>query len=269
VGFVRAQGRPAGTAELDPDAADSVPAYASGIHIRQPEAILAKARAEGYRAFKVKVGFDLPDDIAGIRSLAVGGGGERLFADANHAWGLAEAIRIAKGGADTGLGWIEEPLAADAPESEWRSLADASAIPLAGGENISGLDAFAEVIERGTLAVIQPDLAKWGGFSGCLPVARRALAAGRLFCPHYLGGGIGLLASAHLLAAAGGAGLLEVDANENPTRQAIWSPTLEAGRLSLGTGAGLGMERLPDSLLQLTEHYREVTGGDPAHAGSQ
>jgi hypothetical protein len=44
---------------------------------------------------------------------------------------------------------------------------------------------------------------------------------------------------------------------------------LEAGRLSLGTGAGLGVERLPDSLLQLTEHYREVTGGDPAHAGSQ
>jgi L-alanine-DL-glutamate epimerase-like enolase superfamily enzyme len=255
---------------LDPGAADSVPAYASGIHIRQAGTMLAKARAKGYRAFKVKVGFDLADDTARIRSLAAGlGGGERLFADANQAWSLAEAIRFATGVADTGLGWIEEPLAANAPESELRSLAEASAIPLAGGENISGLDAFAEIIERGTLAVIQPDLAKWGGFSGCFPVARHALAAGRHFCPHYLGGGLGLLASAHLLAAAGGTGLLEVDANENPTRQEIWSPKLEAGRLSLGAGAGLGMEQLPGSILQLTEYYREVPGRDSASAGSR
>jgi L-alanine-DL-glutamate epimerase-like enolase superfamily enzyme len=254
---------------LSPDAADSVPAYASGIHIRRAEDMLTKARAEGYLAFKVKVGFDLPDDIARTCQLAAGlRGGERLFADANQAWTLTEAIRFAKGVVDTGLGWIEEPLAADAPPDEWRSLADASPIPLAAGENIAGLDAFAEVVESAFLAIIQPDLAKWGGFSGCFQVARAALAAGRLFCPHYLGGGIGLLASAHLLAAAGGAGLLEIDVNDNPTRQEIWNPVLEAGRIPLGTSVGLGTERLPDRLLQLTEYYREVTASGPTHTGS-
>ena len=45
---------------------------------------------------------------------------------------------------------------------------------------------------------------------------------GKTFCPHYLGGGIGLLASAHLLAAVGGDGWVEVDANDNPLRDALW-----------------------------------------------
>ena len=46
----------------------------------------------------------------------------------------------------------------------------------------------------------------------------RIMKSGKTFCPHYLGGGIGLLASAHLLAGVGGDGLLEVDANDNPLR---------------------------------------------------
>ena len=74
------------------------------------------------------------------------------------------------------------------------------------------------------MAVVQPDVAKWGGISGCLPVARRVVAARRRYCPHYLGGGIGLLASAHLLAAVGGDGLLEVDCNPNPLREGLAEP---------------------------------------------
>ena len=66
--------------------------------------------------------------------------------------------------------------------------------------------------------MIQPDMAKWGGFTRCLSVARRIRAAGLRYCPHFLGGGVGQLASAHLLAAVGGEGLLEIDANPNPLR---------------------------------------------------
>src|SRR5580704_15750203 len=47
--------------------------------------------------------------------------------------------------------------------------------------------------------------------------AREVVAAKRTDCPHYLGGGIGLVASAHLLAACNG-GWLEVDSNTNPLR---------------------------------------------------
>ena len=63
-------------------------------------------------------------------------------------------------------------------------------------------------------------------------------------CPHSLGGGVGLLASAHCLAAIGGDGLLEVDANPNPLREATCGPlaTIREGSARLGDEPGLGVE---------------------------
>ena len=70
------------------------------------------------------------------------------------------------------------------------------------------------------------------------------MQAGLTYCPHFLGSGIGLAASAHLLAAAGGDGLLEVDVNPNPLRSEIaerW-PVVEDGMLTLSERPGLGIE---------------------------
>jgi hypothetical protein len=110
--------------------------------------------------------------------------------------------------------------------------------------NLAGDAAFDTALHASALRVVQPDLAKWGGFSGCLPVARRILGAGLRFCPHYLGGGVGLLASAHLLAAVGGDGLLEIDANPNPLRSLLCAPLdrIENGRATLSDAAGVGIE---------------------------
>jgi L-alanine-DL-glutamate epimerase-like enolase superfamily enzyme len=124
-------------------------------------------------------------------------------------------------------------------------LARATRIPLAAGENLIGDTAFDAMIESHALSVVQPDLAKWGGISGCLPVIDRIHAAGLQYCPHFLGAGVGLLASAHVLAARGRPGsMLEVDANENPLRTVL-SPALDhitEGRADLGHAPGLGVE---------------------------
>ena len=95
---------------------------------------------------------------------------------------------------------------------------------------------------------MQPDMAKWGGVTGCLPVARAILAGGVTYCPHYLGGGIGLLASANLLAAVGGPGLLEVDNNPNPLREGVTGERIADGQFHLPDGPGLGIEAIPDGL---------------------
>jgi L-alanine-DL-glutamate epimerase-like enolase superfamily enzyme len=92
---------------------------------------------------------------------------------------------------------------------------------------------------------VQPDLAKWGGVSGVLSVIDRIAAAGLRYCPHYLGAGIGLLASAHVLAArADGASWLEVDSNDNPLRSALCPQlaTLNGGCIELAERPGLGVE---------------------------
>jgi D-galactarolactone cycloisomerase len=162
--------------------------------------------------------------------------------DANQAWSIDEALAMLPALSEFDLDWLEEPLRADRPWSEWKRLAAGTPIPLAAGENVTGTDAFTAAIASGTLGVIQPDLAKWGGLSACVPVARSIRAAGLRFCPHYLGGGIGLLASAHLLAAIGGNGALEIDANPNPLRSAIAHAcgTVVDGQIELGGAPGLG-----------------------------
>jgi D-galactarolactone cycloisomerase len=220
--------------------------YASGINPEGVEATLDSLRRAGHTAFKLKVGFGAERDLANLAAMrGAAGAGATLMLDANQAWSLDEAIAMAGGLADAAPAWLEEPLRADRPPAEWQRLAATSPIPLAAGENAIGDDAFDALIASRAIAVVQPDLAKWGGVSGVLPLIDRIGAAGLRYCPHYLGAGIGLLASAHVLAARDlGAGLLEIDANENPLRNALCPPlaTLAAGGIELGAAPGLGVE---------------------------
>lgn len=228
-------------------AAGEVEVYASGINPDEPERIVGERFDDGFRAFKLKVGFSPERDFGNLARLRSQLGPRLpLMADANQAWTLDEACAIAPRFEQFTLTWLEEPLRADRPWAEWQALAKDSAIPLAAGENVTGREGFDAAIASGALRFLQPDLAKWGGISGCWPVVQRAQAAGLRYFPHYLGGGIGLLASAHMLAAAGGDGMLEVDANPNPLRTEV-APAFarpQAGRCALGDAPGIG--DLPD-----------------------
>jgi D-galactarolactone cycloisomerase len=230
---------------LNADARPSVGVYASGLNPDAPERLAAHMQQAGFTAFKLKVGFGAEQDLANLRALrAVLGREARLMVDANQAWDPPTAVDMLPRLEAFGLEWLEEPLRADRPWRDWRKLKESTSIPLAAGENLAGEAAFSSALEAGVLDVVQPDLAKWGGFSGCLPVARRIRAAGARFCPHYLGGGVGLLASAHLLAAVGGDGLLEIDANPNPLRTSLCGPLADIsdGRATFAASPGLGIE---------------------------
>lgn len=219
--------------------------YASGLNPDAPERLAAERRAEGHTAFKLKIGFGAERDLANLRAMrAELGPDAALMVDANQAWTLDEAVRVAPRLGEFALQWLEEPLRADSGYAAWQALAAASPVALAAGENIAGHAAFEAALAARVFGVVQPDMAKWGGFSGCLPVAKRILASGARFCPHYLGGGVGLLASAHLLAAAGGGGMLEIDANRNPLRTACCGPLAQVrgGRARLDDAPGLGID---------------------------
>jgi L-alanine-DL-glutamate epimerase-like enolase superfamily enzyme len=149
------------------------------------------------------------------------------------------------------LTWLEEPLRTDSQAAEWLQLHKATRTPLAAGENLMGHASFEKAIELKAFGVLQPDFAKWGGISGCWPVIQKIKESGTRFCPHYLGAGIGLMASAHVLAAAGGDGMLEVDANDNALRSLLAPPFqwVENGFIQLEETPGIGVT--PD--LQILE----------------
>jgi L-alanine-DL-glutamate epimerase-like enolase superfamily enzyme len=228
--------------------------YASGINPTGSRQMAEAAFGRGHRALKLKIGFEPASDRANLASLRDLVGNGMLAADVNQGWSIERALELAPALSEFNLTWLEEPIRADRPWQEWQSLRKRVDVPIAAGENIASHAGFAQVLGDNVLAVVQPDIAKWGGLSVCSAIARDILKSGKTFCPHYLGGGIGLLASAHLLAGVGGNGLLEVDANDNPLRDQFCGPVVNVsdGTVTLSDDPGLGIE--PD--LSSIEQYR-------------
>lgn len=239
------------------DATGFIPAYASGINSAGAAETVARQKELGFSRFKVKIGFDFKDDLRVIEDvLGLLGEGDVLCVDVNQGWTMEQAReRIAVLGSYP-LGWIEEPIASDYGPVEFAELNTINSIPVAGGENIYGLDEFKEYTRIHALGVVQPDACKWGGPGKCLEVARTTLDAGLLYCPHFLGAGIGLWTSGHILAAAGGPGMLEVDINHNPLQTLLGQPRpeLNDGRCRLPDTPGIGVE--PD-LDRAAAHIRQ------------
>ena len=243
--------------KLNPHGNPKIRAYASGLGPDSPEETAVIKQQEGYREFKLKVGFDLDYDISNLKALRDALGPDaQIMVDANQVWSIDEAVSRVECFEEYHLDWIEEPIRCNRPVEEWQHLAASSNIPLAAGENIRGEKAFKAMIESGSIKFIQPDIIKWGGFSGLEPVVKLSDQAGVNYCPHSLAGGIGLLASAHLLAASQNPGLLEIDANDNPLRTELIDhiPVISEGTITLPDKPGLGVE--PD--LEALEDYRII-----------
>lgn len=230
----------------------TVLAYASGIAQEDADAFVARERAFGHRRFKLKLGFGREADLEAVDAMRARlEPGEHFMLDANQAWDVDGACAMAETIAARGEPplWLEEPVRADTAWDDWSPIAEAG-VRLAGGENLAGRDAFDRAIDAGALGVVQPDAGKWGGVTGCLAVARSAREAGRLYCPHHLGGAVGLYAAAHLTAAGGDPNsILEMDVNPNPLREAMAPPLpVRDGTVTLPDAPGLGIEPNLDAL---------------------
>jgi L-alanine-DL-glutamate epimerase-like enolase superfamily enzyme len=220
----------------------TLPVYATGINPDEPEKFAAARFAEGHRAFKLKTGFGQAGDLRNLRAMREALGPDAvLTCDANQAWTADEAIEFARAAGPIGLQWLEEPLRVDAPLGDWKRLAAASTIPLAGGENFQGR-MFDDAIGDDVLRVLQPDITKWGGVTGNFRVGSATVAAGKRYCPHFFAGGVALLASLHSLSAAGGTGLLEFDCWPNANRELVVGDLLPVsdGCVPVPQGPGLG-----------------------------
>ena len=149
--------------------------------------------------------------------------------------------------------FAEESLRADAPIGDWETLAKSTTIPLAGGENIYGIDDFLTMTRAG-MRVLQPDVAKWGGMSGALDLAK-AVPDDVLIWPHFMGTAIGQMAALSVSAAVGSTSSCEVDVNENTLRTHLCGDIIDIrnGNVSLPLKPGLVVPPDPQTLAEFAE----------------
>jgi D-galactarolactone cycloisomerase len=229
--------------------ATTVRVYASGLSPHADHNTLDQLRKQGHIAFKLKAGFDdqtvLPEIARIGRELQKH---ESIMIDANCGWDINQAIAAANYLSDTPLQWVEEPLGPECSYQEWMRFKAACLHPVAAGENMLSQQEFENSFNW--LDVIQPDLGKWGGISSVVPLARQAIASGLRYCPHTFGTNVGAAHAAHVLAAIGGDGLLELDINNNPLRNLAPSAIthIHDGIGTLNTQPGIGIDIHPDAL---------------------
>ncbi len=250
---------------------DRVEAYASGGFYQEGKGVDALAgEAEGYRArgfqgMKMKIGrnpstqthlrelignkqfceVDPSEDLARVAAVRKALGPQaKLMVDVNCAWSPAIAIRMGRAMEPYDLYWIEEPVATDDIDGS-AEVARALATPIAGYETEMGLYGFRELIGRGAVDVVQPDLAWSGGFSEGRRIAAYAQAHHRMVAPHAFASAVNLVASLHFAASIPNALVLEWDQNPNGIREELLKEPLRLdgdGTVRLPERPGLGIE---------------------------
>jgi muconate cycloisomerase len=134
-----------------------------------------KKKAEGYVAFKIKVGIDKPlvDGERTRRICEILGPGALISADANQGWGTDEAMQYARAVADAGLDFFEQPVHADDIAGMAAVAATAGRIAIGADESIHSLDDIRRHHERHAARGVSLKTIKLGGMRG-------VMAAGRL-----------------------------------------------------------------------------------------
>ena len=162
------------------------------------------------------------------------------------------AIRVARELEQLNIFWLEEPFLPDELEAYAR-LADTVDINVAAGEEDTTWWGFRELVERGHVDVVQPDVTRCGGITELLRIAAYAREQGKACVPHAWKSGIVKAASLHVNAVLPEAWFQEYCVAETPlntrlTRQVF--PLTSDGFVEVPTQPGLGVDLDPEVLEQ-------------------
>ena len=169
-----------------------------------------RAAAMGFRAVKLEATFSGPyvhkglvgpdervtEVVAAVRDAV--GPDMTILVDVQYAFDSVErALRVIESWAGLDVFFLETPLWVD-DLAGYAELQRRSPVRIAAGEWLSTRHEFADLIERGGVAVVQPDIGRVGGFTEARRVCDLAAAHGRIVVPHAWKTGISVAAAAQL-----------------------------------------------------------------------
>ena len=241
---------------------DKVRAYASMLMPDTTEETAERVgalREQGFTAVKLgwgPLGKDPKHDVrlAAAAKEAAGDGDILIDAGLGYVADAKVAIGVARELEKLGIYWLEEPFEPDEYEA-YAELADAVDIRIAAGEQDTTVWGFRELIERGHVDLVQPDVTRCGGITELLRIGALAREHGVETVPHAWKSGIIKAASLHVNAVLPDGIFQEYCVADTPINQLLVKermPVDADGFIAVPTGPGLGIELDEDVL----ERYR-------------
>ena len=247
---------------------DKMPVYASSMK-RDLSPLEEANRAyslveEGYSAYKLHSALpgkiDDPSDqtvetVSEVRN-AVGDDVE-ILVDVNGAFSVHHGIEIGMKLEDLGVFHYEEPR----PHYDLDGLAkvsDALTIPIASGEMVYSIFEYRDLIIKGKVDIIQPDIVKTPGFTTMIKIANMAESMGIPITCHNTQPTISTVAHAHFVAAPPGVPYnqeynIETISIRDSTPILSEPLQISEGMMSIPDGPGLGIELDMDMVRQLSK----------------
>ena len=243
---------------------DRILAYASSGELVEADERVDRCsalREAGVRAVKLRLHssdwrIDLPvieavrEGVPELDVMVDANQGWRMPGDLTPRWDLATARAFAAQLERLGVYWLEEPLPTDDVEG-YATLAGSAGVRIAAGEMVRSHAEARELVVRGGIDVVQPDVVLAGGMAGARRIAELAAAHGKTWSPHTWSNGYGLVANLHAALAFSTCPYLEVplDPPAWPAERRDWllPVTLEVaddGTIAPPDGPGLGV--VPD-----------------------
>jgi L-rhamnonate dehydratase len=241
---------------------DRVRAYASTLFRPTPQAMRQAAQTyvdQGFTAVKFGWGGFGRDPNLDVKLVEAArealGDGRDLLVDTG--WFVErtakEAIQLVRSIEPFRPYFVEELLNPEDYDG-YRRVADTVETRIACGEQESTEWGFAQLIERGGIDVVQPDLTRCGGFTVARKIVHMAERANRLVIPHSWSSDLLTAASLHLSAFQRRAEFVEFSTSQGPlSRMLVRNPLqMVDGYLPVPEGPGLGVE-VNDAVI---EQYR-------------
>ena len=235
LGGARVQERPVYASEVMPETADEV------------RTIAERAVAAGYRALKLgwgPLGQDLDHDVELVAAAREALGPERtLMVDGGmptRSRARSSSCGASKTSASTGSRSRSRPMTTTAIGR----LSDAVSVRIAAGEADSASGPFRRLVERGHVDVLQPDLARCGGFTVAREIAELARERNVEVVPHCFSTGVLVAASLHFVATLDRPTWSEYSVADSPLVSGLLAEpfALQDGMLAVPTGPGLGID---------------------------
>jgi L-alanine-DL-glutamate epimerase-like enolase superfamily enzyme len=257
------------------DVTTTLPLYASAGMYMEPEGYAEQAAAiqdRGFGGYKYRPGLGIEEDLRTLELIRERVGPEMdVMVDAHTWWKLGEqsygfdaTVDLIEEMAAYDPYWVEEPVE-PADHDAYRRLAEATDVPLAGGESEETPEGLIALADTG-VRFLQGDVRHHRGFTGCWRAVEHCVGRDVTFVPHQFGTHLGQVANAHLTAAAPEAELLEYPVFGTDTAGMYPFPLAEDilvddldiadGRMTVPDGPGLGVEVDMDVL----EAYPHVEG---------